>query len=111
MDSIRQQKVARLLQKEIGNLFQKELKHLCQGQMVTVTVVSITPDFSFARVYVSVFPTKEPQQFIEQFNDQIQEIKRILFRRIRNDLRVMPDLMFIHDDSLDHAERIETLLN
>lgn len=111
MDSIRQQKVSRLLQKELGKLFQKDLKHLAPGQIVTVTAVGVSPDLSYARVYISIFPTKEPQKVVDTFTDHVHEIKRLLVNTIRHDLRIMPGLQFYHDDSLDHAERIESLLS
>jgi len=111
MDSIRQQKVSRLLQKELGKLFQKDLKHLAPGQIVTITGVLVSPDLSYARVYISVFPSKEPQKVVDGFTDSVHEIKRLLVNTIRHDLRIMPGLQFYHDDSLDQAERIESLLS
>lgn len=111
MDSIRQQKVSRLIQKELSALFQNEVKHLAKGQIVSVTAVRVTPDLSFARVYASVFPTKQPGEFIDHFNESINEIRYVLFPKIRNDLRIMPDIQFYLDDTLDKAARIEDLLS
>ena len=111
MESIRQQKVSRLLQKELGLLFQNQFKHLCQGNMVSITVVRVTPDLSFARVYVSVFPTKEPGKLVEFFNDHIYEISHALYQRIRNQFRKMPEVRFYYDDSLDYADRINEILS
>ncbi|UCH14580.1 MAG: ribosome-binding factor A, partial [Bacteroidales bacterium] len=59
MESVRQSKIARLLQKELAEIFQKESKNLFNGKIVTVTVVRITPDLNLARVYLSVFPLKD----------------------------------------------------
>lgn len=110
MESVRQQKVSRLLQKELGLLFQNNFKHLCQGNMVSITVVRVTPDLSFARIYVSVFPTKEPEKMVEHFNDHLPEISHALYQRIRNQFRKMPEIRFYYDDSLEYAARINEIL-
>lgn len=111
MESVRQQKVSRLLQKEIGNLLQHPFKHLSQGNMVSVTVVRVTPDLSYARVYVSVFPSKDPEKMVDNLNDHIHEISHSLYAIIRNQFRKMPEIKFYYDDSLDYADRIDELLN
>lgn len=110
MESVRQQKVNRLLQKEISQLFQKSFSHLTKGNIVSVTIVRVTPDLGFARVYLSVFPEKEPKKLIESFNDHLREVYQNLYPRIRNQFRKMPELRFYHDDSLDYAERINEIL-
>jgi ribosome-binding factor A len=111
MESVRQQKVARLLQKELGQLFQSSINHLCQGNMVSITIVRVTPDLSFARVYVSVFPAQEPEAVVEHINAHIHEVTHALYPRIRNQFRKMPEVRFYYDDSLDYAERIDEILN
>jgi ribosome-binding factor A len=110
MESVRQQKVSRLLQKEIGLLFQQSLSHLTAGNILTVTVVRIAPDLGFAKVYLSVFPEKEPKQMIAGLNENIGEITRNLYPKIRNQFRKMPEIRFYHDDSLDYADRINQIL-
>lgn len=110
MESVRQQKVGRLLQKELGHLFQHHFSHLTKGNIVSVTVVRVTPDLSFARVYLSAFPEKKPKELIESFNGHISEVCNSLYPRIRNQFRKMPEIRFYHDDSLDYAERINEIL-
>ena len=110
MESVRQQKVSRLLQKEIGLLFQQSLSHLTAGNILTVTVVRIAPDLGFAKVYLSVFPEKDPKQMIAGLNENIGEITRSLYPKIRNQFRKMPEIRFYHDDSLDYADRINQIL-
>ncbi|GAB5537930.1 MAG: 30S ribosome-binding factor RbfA [Salibacteraceae bacterium] len=110
MESVRQQKVSRLLLKEVGLLFQQELKHLCAGNLVTVTVVRVAPDLGFAKVYLSVFPEKKPKEFIASLNEAMGEVTHRLYPKIRNQFRKMPELRFYHDDSLDYAERINEIL-
>lgn len=91
-------------------MLQGQFQHLCAGQIVTVTIVRITPDLSFARVYVSAFPTKAPKVIVEDLNAHIQEICHALYQRVRNQFRKMPEIRFYLDDSLDYAERIDDLL-
>lgn len=110
MESVRQQKVSRLLQKELGFLFQSALRHLCQGNMVSITVVRVTPDLSFARIYVSVFPTAEPAKSVAHLNENLSEISHALYQKIRNQFRKMPEIRFYYDDSLDYADRIDEIL-
>ncbi len=110
MESVRQQKVSRLLQKELGMLFQKEFQHLCQGNIISVTIVRITPDLGYAKVYVSAFPTKEPKAVVENLNANVHEISFALNQKVKNQFRVMPELRFYHDDSMEYAQRIDDLL-
>ena len=111
MESVRQQKVSRLLQKELSTLFQSQFSHLGQGSMVSITVVRITPDLSFARVYVSIFPANEPKAVVDGINNNLSEITHALYQRIRNQFRKMPEIRFYHDDSLDYAARIDEILS
>ncbi len=110
METVRQQKVSRLLQKEIGILFQQSLSHLTSGNIISVTVVRIASDLGFAKIYISVFPEKNPVQYVEALNEQIGEITRALYPKIRNQFRKMPEIRFYHDDSLDYADRINKIL-
>ena len=111
MESVRQQKVSRLIQKELSALFQSQFKHLGHGSMVSITIVRITPDLSFARVYLSVFPATEPKKVVDEFNHSLHEISHALYQRIRNQFRKMPEIRFYHDDALDYAARIDEILS
>jgi len=110
METTRQQKVARLLQKEIAEIFQNE-PHLLHNQcLVTVTRVSITRGLSIARVYLSVFATKDKNEVINFIEDKNKEIRYKLGTRIKNQLRIVPELTFVLDDTLDYIENIDNLL-
>lgn len=111
MESVRQQKVGRLIQKEIGLLLQSDYKHLCAKNIVSVTIVRVAPDLGFARVYLSVFPSKEPKAVVDSLNESIHEISHSLYQRIKNQFRKMPEIRFYHDDSLDYADRINQILD
>ena len=110
MDSIRQNKVSRLIQRELSNLFQHELAHLTKGTMVTVTVVRVTPDLSLAKVYLSLFPPNNREESMKTIKLHSKEIRSKVGNNLRNNLRKIPDFVFYLDDSLDYAERIDDLL-
>lgn len=110
MTSIRQNKVARLIQKELGEIFQRESKSLFGGAFITVTTVRIAPDLGSARVYLSIFGSASNDEVIEHVKLQTGNIKRILGAKIRHQLRGVPDLSFFIDDSLDYALKIDELL-
>lgn len=89
---------------------QRELGNLVHGCMVTVTKVSVTPDHSLARVFLSVFGVQDKKARIDAFNYRSREIRGLLGSKLRHQLRVIPELQFREDDSLDYIERIDNLL-
>ncbi len=110
MESTRQNKVARLLQKDLSDIFQKADREITQGRMVTVTTVRISPDLSVAKVYLSLFPSGEAPAFKTHLQSHVKSIRLELGRRVRNQLRIVPELVFYIDDSLEYAARIDELL-
>jgi ribosome-binding factor A len=110
MDSVRQNKIARLLQKELATFFQAESRNLFPGKLITVTMVRVSPDLGLAKVYLSVFPHKSDEDFIAQVTPHHKMIRNILGRNIRYQVRAIPDLAFYIDDSMDYVEHIDQLL-
>ncbi len=110
MESTRQRKVARLIQKELGDVFQREGQTFAQGSMITVTVVRVTPDLSHAKVFLSIFPSKNNQEIIKTKSERVKKIRHELGKRIRHQLRAIPEIYFYIDDTLDYVENIENLL-
>jgi len=111
MESLRQTKVGRLLQKEIGIILQKEGVEYAPGVMLSVTVVRVSPDLGYAKVYLSVFPSKDPESVIETINKVTKSVRYLLGKKVRHQMRVIPELVFFLDDSMDYADRIDDLLN
>ncbi|MFO7997952.1 MAG: 30S ribosome-binding factor RbfA [Bacteroidales bacterium] len=109
METNRQKKIARLLQKDLGEIIQIEGRGWFPGVMITVTQVKVTSDLSIARVYVSIFG-KEAGEVIRQIEMRGKEIRKLLGLRVKNQLRQIPELRFYIDDSLDYIENIEKLL-
>ncbi len=109
MDSTRQQKFNRLLQKEMGELFQKEGTNFYGKAFVTVTNVRISPDLGIANINVSIFGSKDSNAVLEQIRSHTREIRHLLGKSIRHQARIIPELKFFLDDSLDYVEKIEKL--
>ncbi|MDA9563254.1 30S ribosome-binding factor RbfA [Flavobacteriales bacterium] len=110
MASIRQNKVGRLIQKELGSIFQRDSRGYLAGAMVSVTVVRMAPDLSFAKVYLSIFAPGKDDNFLEIIKKHTGEIRHELASIVRHQLRIVPGLAFYLDDSIDYAEEINELL-
>ena len=112
MDSTRQNKVAWLLQKELGEIFQRESMNLFRGALISVTVVRVAPDLSFAKVFVSIFaPSKDEQELFKSIQDNTKKIRQLLAQKVAKQLRIIPELAFHIDDSIAYEENITRLLN
>ena len=109
METTRQNKISRLIQKELSEIFLLQTKEM-KGILVSVSAVRISPDMSIARVYLSVFPSEKSQEIVKNINDNMNSIRYELGTRVRHQLRIIPELKFFVDDSLDYAERIDELL-
>lgn len=109
METTKQNKISRLIQKELSEIFLLQTKSM-NGVLVSVSAVRISPDMSIARVYLSVFPSERSQEIVKNINDNMKSIRYELGTRVRHQLRIIPELKFFVDDSLDYAERIDELL-
>ena len=109
METTRQKKVSRLLQKELGQIIQHHSSELGRS-LITVTTVRISPDLSVAKIYLSIFPPKETEKTLAAVKEIISPIRHELGNIVRNQLRIVPELVFYIDDSLDYIEKIENLL-
>jgi ribosome-binding factor A len=109
MQETRQNKIARLLQKELSLIFQEQTRSL-HGVMVSVTRVRISPDLSVCTAYLSVFPSEKSEEIVQNITRNEKQIRYELGTRIRYQLRIVPELRFFVDDSLDYIDRIDELL-
>lgn len=109
METTRQNKIARLIQKELSEMFVLQTKSM-NGVLVSVSTVRISPDMSIARVYLSVFPSARSQEIVKNVNANMKSVRYELGTRVRHQLRIIPELKFFVDDSLDYAEHIDELL-
>lgn len=109
MESTRQAKIARLLQKELSEIFRKQTAKL-RGVLVSVSTVRVSPDLSIARAYLSVFPSDKGQEVVNEVNRSAKTIRYELAQIVRHQLRKTPELTFYLDDSLDYIQNIDNLL-
>lgn len=110
MDSIRQNKVGRLIQRDLSEMFQRECKEVALGAMLSVTTVRVSPDLSYARVYVSIFPSEKTEAVLASLEEKNKQIRFILGKKIGKQTRIVPELRFFVDDSLDYIDHIDSLL-
>jgi ribosome-binding factor A len=110
MESKRQQKISRLLQKDLGEIFQQDAKHLFGNAFITVTTVRVTPDLGIARSYLSFLMVDNKEEMLEDIRDRTKAIRQILGNRIGKSVRIVPQLEFYLDDTAEYASKIEQLL-
>ena len=103
MESQRQKKVARLIQKEIGVIFQEDKKGIVQNQLITVMDVRISPDLSVARIYLSLTMVADKGLLFKNITDRKSEIRLMLGRKIGKQVRKIPDLIFYIDEIEENA--------
>ena len=109
MQETRQAKISRLLQKELAQIFQSQTR-MMHGVMVSVTRVKISPDLSVCTAYLSVFPSEKGEEILNNVNANAKTIRYDLGQRIRNQVRIIPELRFFIDDSLDYIDHLDELL-
>lgn len=109
MESTRQAKISRLLQKELSEIFRRQTAKT-HGVIVSVSAVRVSPDLSIARAYLSVFPSDKAQEMIESINASAKTVRYELAQAVRFQLRKVPELQFYLDDSLDYIANIDSLL-
>ena len=110
METTRQQKIAKQIQKDVAEIFQKEGAALVRGLLVTVTGGRVSPDFGYAKIYVSVFPFDRSAELMKTLEHQNWFVRRALGQRLRNQLKNVPEIQFFLDDSLEYIEHIEQAL-
>lgn len=108
--SKRQLKVAREIQRDLAEIIRSKGMAAFDGAMVTVSEVRISPDLSVAKVFVSIFPSEKQGQVMDLLSEQNRSIRGELGQKIGRQLRIVPELDFFLDTSLDYAAHIEELL-
>lgn len=109
MESKRQAKIARLIQKELSEIFRRQTSAM-GGVLVSVSQVRITPDLSIAKAYLSIFPPEKSAEILENIRNQAKTVRYELAQNVKEVLRKCPELQFYLDDSLDYIENIDRLL-
>ncbi len=109
METTRQAKISRLLQKELSEIFRQQTAKT-HGTIVSVSAVRVSPDLSVAKAYLSVFPSQKAQEVMESIKLSAKTIRYELAQKVRFQLRKTPELQFYLDDTLDYLENIDHLL-
>ena len=106
----RQLKVAREIQKVLAEVIRSKGMAFFGGAMVTVSEVRVSPDLSIAKTYVSIFPSAKAEEVMKILNENVKELRGELGRQVGRQLRIVPEIVFYLDTSLDYAEHIDSLL-
>ena len=109
-ESTRQLKVAREIQRDMAEIIRSKGMALFAGAMVTVSGVKISPDLSYAKIYISIFPSSKTEEVMGIISSEAKVLRGELGRLVAKQLRIVPELTFFLDDSLDYIEHIESLL-
>ena len=109
--STRQNKISRLVQREMADILLKLNKSKFTGKIITVTVVRVTKDLGIARIYLSIYPSEFAEEILSDIQFNNKQLRGELGRRVGKSLRVIPELEFYIDDSLDYIDNINKLLH
>lgn len=111
MSSTRQLKYAGLIQKDLSELFQRDSRHWFGNAFVTITDVEVSPDLSFAKVFLSLMMVQDEEAFLELVKSKKSEIRKALGLKIGKQVRIVPDLNFYIDNTQENAQKMEDLLS
>ena len=110
METNRQKKIAGVIQKDLVDVLQSAARDGVKGVIISVTKVQVTSDLSQAKVLLSIFPNEKRDELLAGLTSKSPLIRRELAQRTKNQLRRVPGLAFLVDDSLDYIENIDASL-
>lgn len=108
--STRQHKFGRLMQKELSEIFQRDKRGILDNAFITISDVDMSPDLGVAKVYISMMLARNKQQTLDKLNRGKGEIRKALGERIRKQVRIVPELIFIIDETEENAYKMDELL-
>jgi len=109
MDSIRQKRVAQLIQEEVARLFSSGTFISTSNALLTISRVIVTADLGIARIYISMFNVTDKESVLHAIRQRTGELRHLLSQKIRNQVRVIPELEFYVDDTLDYVTNLEEI--
>lgn len=109
MDSRRQEKFAKLIQRDLGDIFLQKTNTLFNGNFITISNVTVSPDLGYVKVYLSFFKTENKADIMDVIQLHKKEIRHELAKKVKNQVRKVPELEFYIDDSLDYVEKMENI--
>jgi ribosome-binding factor A len=107
MDSKRQEKFARLIQKDLGELFQQASREWFGGAFITVSGAKVAPDLGYVKIYLSFFGVENKQALLDEVNFRNKELRKRLALRIKNQIRKIPELSFYLDESQEYVQHMD----
>lgn len=111
MESIRQQKVGRTIQKELADIFIKEGRNWFGNQMISVTIVRMSPDLSVAKIYLSMLMVQDKNETLKTIKTHTKSIRKALGDKVKKQLRIVPEIVFYLDDNVDYANHIDEIMS
>ncbi len=111
MESVRQQKVARLIQKEMADIFLKESRMLFGNVFISITVVRMSPDLSVAKLYLSIMMTEDKKKILKEIQIHTKVLRNLLGEKIRKQVRIIPEIIFYIDDNVDYANHMDDVMS
>lgn len=111
MESKRQIKYGKQLKKDLAEIFQRDTVHYFGNALVTITEVSVSPDLSLARTYLSVFPVKESERVFKNLENLKSQVRLKLGKKIGAKVRIIPEIAFFHDNTEEDASKIDRLID
>jgi len=111
MESVRQQKVARLIQKELADIFLKEGRVLFGNVFISITTVRMSPDLSVAKLFLSIMMTNDKAAVLKEIQVQTKVLRKELGDRIRKQVRIIPEIIFYLDDNVDYANHMNDVMS
>lgn len=111
MESVRQQKVARLIQKEMADIFLKESRMLFGNVFISITTVRMSPDLSVAKLYLSIMLVEDKKAFLKQIQGESKPLRKLLGDQIRKQVRIIPEIIFYLDDNVDYANHMDDVMS
>ena len=111
MESTRQQKFSRMIQKEMAELFVRDTKNLFGGTYVSVNTVRMSPDLSVAKIYLSFLDATDKKAELKKIQIQTKPIRKTLGNKLNKSIRIIPELIFLLDDGVDYAIHINNLIS
>lgn len=110
MESTRQQKFSRLIQRDMSEIFQRESTFLFDRVMITVTTVRVSPDLGVAKIYLSLLLSDDNEATLEKIREASGKLRNLLGKKIRNQVKKIPEIYFYLDDSADYASKMDKII-
>ncbi len=110
MESTRQQKFSRMIQKEMAELFVRDTKSLFGGTYISVNTVRMSPDLSVAKIYLSFLSSDDKNAELKKVRVHTKPLRKMLGDKLKKNIRIIPELIFLLDDGVDYAIRINNLI-